>query len=248
MIELSNTEYIRLFRLAFLGRLISGLVHNLNGPLQNLGLDMDMARYSLKDDPDPNGEIIKNIRNRLKRMEEEFDRIDRLIKTSSMKAGRDGDHGNPPMDFNDHLQQELLFLQTNLYFKHNVHTEQFYQDNSPFIHDLSRHSLIALSWFLQLIIEEMENEGIKDLTLKTAFDDSFIKLTIITRHGILPDKFTGLLHQGGPPSDGLKTGDKNVEMMLILFLFREAGILVEAMNETSGSRITIRFPIHHHEY
>ena len=92
--------------MASLGKLIAGLLNNINGPLQNLGLDIEMANYSLKDGSKLDNEKAQNISSRLKRMEEEFERIDRLIKASSLKTSQDEDYNNKLMNLNDYLQQE----------------------------------------------------------------------------------------------------------------------------------------------
>ena len=244
LIELSIDEFIRLFKLAFLGKLIGGLIHNINGPLQNLGLDLEMARYSLREENDNDNEALKDFLTRLKRMEEEFERIDHLIKTSSIKAGQEVDYSNKHMDINEYLSQELSFLHSNLYFKHNVHTEQIYQDNPPLIGTLSTHSQMALSWFLQAVIEEIEREGIGDMTMKTAFNDSHVKIDIITREGNLSEGFLEALRGGeGSPSGDLKAKAKNMEIPLILLVFIEEGVLLDTDDESAGSRVTITIPL-----
>ena len=70
--EIPINDFIRLFQLAFLGKLIGGLVHNLNGPLQNLGLDMEMAKHFLKGKSSFDNETLIEFHTRLKRMEEEY--------------------------------------------------------------------------------------------------------------------------------------------------------------------------------
>ncbi|MBN1625124.1 MAG: hypothetical protein JW944_01255 [Deltaproteobacteria bacterium] len=244
MVELSRKEIIRLFKLASLGKLIGGLVHNLNGPLQNLGLDMELAGYALKDSPDLDNEGVKNIRARLKRMEEEFEQIDRLIKTASVKAGQNEDDGsNNRIDINDYLQQELWFLQTDLYFKHNVQKELTFQDNPPLNFNPTRDSLIALSWFLQSLIEELEGEGVKGLTLKTVFEDLSLMIIINTKEGNPSERFMKLLKQDLSSSERIRDEDSDMGIFLALLIFDAEGIAIEADLEPSGSRITITFPI-----
>lgn len=242
MIELPVNEFIRLFRLAYLGKLIGGLVHNLNGPLQNLSLDIEMANYSLKNESNDDKEKIGGISTRLKRMEEEYESIDRLIKSSSMKALHHEDKSQPLPNFDEFLQQELWFLQSNLYFKHNVRTEQLFQGNPLSMHHFSFHSLLALSWFLQIIIEEIESEEVKCLTLKTASDDAFLKISIITQEGNLSEKFMRSLNKPGSPYER-REGDYNIEITLILMMFEKEGIRIESGDESSGSNITIIFPL-----
>ena len=81
MIKLSVKALMDLFKLASLGKQIGGLIHNINGPLQNLGLDIEMMNYSLKGEVGIDEAVVENLHIRLKRMEEEFERVNRIIRT-----------------------------------------------------------------------------------------------------------------------------------------------------------------------
>jgi hypothetical protein len=246
MIELPVNEFIRLFQLAYLGKLIGGLVHNLNGPMQNLGLDIEMANYSLKDESVAEKEKVEGIRTRLKRMEDEYEKIDRLIKSCSTKAVQNEDYFQPPPNFDEFIERELQFLQSNLYFKHNVRTEQVFQENPLSTRHFSIHSLLALSWFFQIIIEEIESEEVKGLTLKSAVHNGFQEMTTITREGSLSEKFMISLNKASSFYEGQEE-DYNIEIMLILMMFEKEGIHIESRAESSGSEIKISLPIRNSE-
>lgn len=243
MIELPVNEFIRLFNLAYLGKLIGGLVHNLNGPMQNLGLDIEMANYSLKDESIAEKEKIDGIRTRLRRMEAEYEKIDYLIKSCSTKAVQNEDYFQPPPDFDEFIEQELRFLQSNLYFKHNVHTDRIFQDNPLSTRHFSIHSLLALSWFLQIIIEEIENEEVKGLIFETDFHDAFLNVTIMTREGNLSESFMNSLNEGAVLLHEKQDGEYNIELMLILMMFEKEGIRIMSRAESPGSKITISLPV-----
>ena len=245
--EIPINDFIRLFQSAFLGKLIGGLVHNLNGPLQNLGLDMEMAKHFLKGKSSFDNETANEIHGRLKRMEEEYERIDQLIKSAALKAAPDGLYNNQLMNLNEYMKEELSFLQSNLYFKHNVHTEQVYQENPPLIRVLSIHSLMALSWFLQFIIEEIEREGIKGLALRTAFHDSKVKILLSIEEGVLSERCMNMLTQEEFTSDDLQDEFRAWEIMYILMVFKEEGVLLECNMQPLGLEIIITLPVQHEE-
>ena len=98
------------------------------------------------------------------------------------------------IDISDFLRQEISFFDANLYFKHNVNKKQEYHDNPPIIRDLSKYFLLSLSWLLQIIIETIEDEQIKDFKLNTDYSDSTILITITTQNGHLPDTLVTLLN------------------------------------------------------
>jgi hypothetical protein len=74
MIRLSLDDLKKLYKLASIGKLVGGLIHNLNGPLQNLGLDIEMAGLFLKDKSKWDQNSIQILITRLKRMEEDMTR------------------------------------------------------------------------------------------------------------------------------------------------------------------------------
>lgn len=242
LVELSMDDLIRLFRLTCVGKLVGGLIHNLNGPLQNLGLDLEMAIHTLKIDSLLDEGLKKDIQSRLIRMQEEYERIDQLIKISSLKADADEDY-HRFLHFNNFLNQELEFFKTNLYFKHNVHTELELQDNLPSTSNLSKDFFQAFSWFLQAVIEELESREIKVLTLKTSSDDPYLKIVIATEEGNLSENFMAPLNQAMPASNRLRVGSHNVGMVLALQIFNTMGITVTNRNDATGSIVTLTIPI-----
>ena len=243
MIKLSINALIGLFKLASLGKQIGGLIHNINGPLQNLGLDIEMANYSLKEGSGLGDTDSDNLSVRLKRMEEEFERLNQVIKTCSIKVEHDDDMQNDLINFNEYLEQELSFLDTNLYYKHNVKTTLTLKDNPPLAGNLPEYSFLALGWFLQIFIEEVEREKINGITLKTEFNGSHLKLIIGTQGGSVSEKFIGLLNQEISYTEDLDVEGHEVGMLLVLIIYMTNGTTIKGAVGESGSDITIIFPI-----
>lgn len=246
MIKLSKKTLIGLFKLASLGKQIGGLIHNINGPLQNLGLDIEMINYSLKSGSKIDEATAQNLRVRLKRMEEEFERVNAIIRICSVKAEHDDDMRNSFINLNDYLEQELSFLQTNLNYKHNVKTKLLLKDSPPSAGNLPEHSFPALSWFLQIFIEELEREKINGITLKTEFDESHLTLIFSTQGGSLSEQFIGQLNRemsSQVDQEDLEAEEGEVGILLVLILFTAGGIIIKGTNEKSGSKINIIFPI-----
>ena len=107
VIEISLNDLIRLCKFASLGKVIDGLLHNINGPLQNLGMDIEMMNNSLAGNGPFHDTLAKDINIRLKRMEEEFERIRHLTKIASMRASIEDDY-QECMNLNEFLQHESL--------------------------------------------------------------------------------------------------------------------------------------------
>ena len=148
MVDIPIEGITKLLRLASLGKLIEGLIHNINGPMQNLGLDIEMTQYQLSGNIKNDNDLIDNMQSRMKRIEQEFNRLELMIKTASIRSEFNMEYYNL-MDLNDFIEHELKFLEANLYFKHNVRTELILQKDPPLLGNLPNNFPLALGWLLQ---------------------------------------------------------------------------------------------------
>jgi len=243
VIQLSIDDFIKLYKFASIGKLVGGLIHNLNGPMQNLGLDIEMAHFSLKDESKWNNNIAQNIIVRLQRMEEEHERINSLIKTTSSRSGENAELVSTLSDINEFLKQELLFLNTNLYFKHNVQTEIINITDPPLLtSSLPSNSIMALGWFLQTFIEEIERQKIKGLIIKIFSDNLNLKITFSTQEGKLSEGFMEQFKNATSISEKSKSDNMDLGIFLVLMLFKSNGTTIEYDTESSSSSIIINFP------
>lgn len=247
MIRLSNDDIIKLYRLASIGKLIGGLIHNINGPMQNLGLDIEMASFSLKDESKWDQNTVKAIISRLNRMEEEHDKINSLIRSTSARAEDIFDPENLAVsDINGFIKQELGYLNANLYFKHNVQKEIINTGYIPLISSLARGTLVALGWFLQGLVEELERQKISGLTIRIISDNSKLKILFSTKGGILSEGFMGQLENTMSSAEYMKTKEMDIGIFLALSIFRSEGITFE-FNAESSSDLALNFPELQHQ-
>jgi len=242
MIQLSNDEFIKLYKLASIGKLVGGLIHNLNGPMQNLGLDIEMAFLSLQDESTWDNKTAKGIISRLRRMEEEHERINSLIRTTSAKTGDYYDKDNNLLNIREFLNQELAYLHTNLYFKHNVQTEIIPSSEAHSMPHLTQDSIMALGWFLQDLVEELESQKIKDLTIKIISENSPMKIAFSIRGGKLSEQFMGRLQDAAAASDIQKPGKMATGIFIAMIIFKDNGITFESSACSSSSTLTLNFP------
>lgn len=237
--ELSVNDLIELFKLASLGKLIGGLIHNINGPLQNIGLDLEMSQYMLRKETDNNGGKESSIMIRLKRIEDELDRLNTMIKASSSKIMRSD---NSLLNFNEYLEHELSFLNANLYFKHNVSTTLQLTETPPLMSHLPENSTLAFSWFLQKVIEEMEALKKNSLLIKTEKENESLKIFMGVELTYLPDLINDILNSTDLHSDRLIAPDNQTDLLLVLKIFDAEGIVIETEKGQSAN-IAICFPL-----
>lgn len=157
LVELSMGDLIGLLKLSSLGKLIGGLVHNLNGPLQNLGIDIELMRSYVMEGGHLSDDAAGRIGPRLRRMEEEYERINELILATVRKADIEEDY-QQGIDVNELLQQELSHLTANLYFKHHVTHETRFQEDLPQLMNLSEYSRIAIGGFCRPISKNWKSK------------------------------------------------------------------------------------------
>jgi len=242
MIQLSNDELIKLYKLASVGKLVGGLVHNLNGPLQNLGLDIEIAIYSLKDESDLKHDTVQSIITRLKRMEEEHEKLNSLIKTASAKTGEYVEN-DLCLNIYEYIRQEIFFLHTNLYFKHNVETEIISGDELVPIQNLSQDSLTALGWFMQALVEELESQKLKGLTIKLLNHESSLSVLFQTSGGKFSEKFVTQLQDAMAATPSHKPENGDLGTLITTTVFQANGIAMEFGADASHSSITLNFAL-----
>lgn len=242
MIELPLNDIIKVYKLATLGKVIGGLIHNINGPLQNLCLNIEMTAYSLKNDSNLDEDSVKDILNRLKKMETEFDRIDQLIRVSSSKTNPDNDL-NALRQLDDLLNEEMYFLRTNLYFKHKVQADLNIHDNLPLIKNLPQDSLLALCWFLQALVEDLEIREIETISLSASSDNHSVVITFNTYDKPLSDSIMKCLNDDIRPVKDKQQEDIDVGLWLSLIILGNCNSTVNGLTESESSKITITIPV-----
>lgn len=245
LFEISLNDLIGLVRMASLGKLMNGLVHNLNGPLQNLGMDMEMMLHSLTGKGLSQDDLAKNMAIRLNRMEGECEHINHLIKTTSLRADPEDDYQRYA-NLNEFLEEELSFLEANLYFKHHVRKEIHLEDDLAALTNFPKGVAVPLSWFLHALAEELEKEKLETLILSAGSRDSGIEIILTIRGGNLSGKFMELLDQDISSSKPLKIENGNVIMILALEVLKSEGVSVTTQVEPSRSNIILGIPMHNH--
>jgi len=252
LFEISLNDLIGLVRMASLGKLMNGLVHNLNGPLQNLGMDMEMMLHSLTGKGHSltgkglsHDDLAKNMAIRLNRMEGEFEHINQLIKTTSLKADPEDDYQGYA-NLNEFLEEELSFLEANLYFKHHVRKEIHLEDDLAVLTNFPKGVAMSLSWFLHALTEELEKEKLENLILSAGSCDSGIEIILTIEGRNLSGKFMELLDQDISSSKPLKIENDNVITILALEVLKSEGVSVATQVEPSKSDIILVIPMHSH--
>ncbi len=239
--EISEEAFVELYGLARIGGLLQGLVHNLNAPLQNLGMDMDMILLSLQDRRGEGPELIQELKKRLSRMEEEFNKLNRLIRLTATRAEPEED-APAGLTLGDFLEEELEFLRANLYFKHNVSTSLEVRDPLPRVTALPRGAQAALGGFLHALVEELEKGRKEELSLEIkAGPGPVLELGVKADAGPLSEGFVSAIERSATPVQGPPPPEKtNMAAIHAGLLLKAAGI-TPAADRDAGLQLTIPY-------
>jgi len=243
LIKISIPDLIELFKLVSVGKLVGGLIHNINGPLQNIGLDLEMTRYMLKKGSDPDDDKKdSDLLKRLNRIENELERLNNIIKTASNKVIQNQNKGL--LNINDFLKQEMMFFDSNLYFKHNVEKKLDLADNPPLTKNLPEHSILAINSLLQRIIEDIEENKISGLNIATSYERGVVRIKISTENWALLKEIGNKINSKKISDAGKITNDNNnTDLLLILNIFQIANIDVDTEHNQSCTKLTLTIPI-----
>jgi hypothetical protein len=191
-IRVSLDDLLSLFRHVFIGKLVRGFIHNLNGPLHAFGIEMDMIGHLLLNRGDNGSEVMDRLQSRLQRLEEEFDRMTGLIRVTT--EGMDlNELGSGFFHLNAFIQQQMAFLKADLYFKHHVEVDLRLAPDLVVLRDPETNPALGLVWLMQAVIEEMEQAKLQKLQLETSMVGSGQSLRFYFEEGALSDDFGGAL-------------------------------------------------------
>ncbi|RJR34750.1 MAG: hypothetical protein C4576_25975 [Desulfobacteraceae bacterium] len=242
-IEIPLERFVDFYKLVTLGKLIQGLVHNLNGPLQNLGMDMEMMEHSLKHEPKMPRELSDSFLGRLERMEREFDHVSRLIKSAAMRIDPEGDfleYGT----LKSFLEQEISFLHANLYFKHNIEKDIQLPADLPRLNLISRELLLSLSWLVQSFIEPMEAGEAKIFVMKGRTLSSAVEISLAAEGATIEKFYADTVVEETVPSMPLKIHSA-LELSLLSALLRLYGGYALLKREPRRVEMTLQIPLRH---
>ncbi|MFP3927520.1 MAG: hypothetical protein ACLFUP_01330 [Desulfobacteraceae bacterium] len=228
--EISEKAFTEIYSLSRTGGLLQGLVHNLNAPLQNLGMDMDMIALTLEQKKEPDPGLIQELKKRLSRMEEEFDKLNRLIRLTASRSEPEQDP-LPVAALRDFLEDELEFLRANLYFKHYVETSLELNEPLTGTVSLPKGTCSALGGLLHALVDEMEKLCMQKLIVQTKAGAA-LELSIEVREAALPKGFISALELSARPGDNPPPLDKsNTAAIHAGLLLKAAGIALEARSD-----------------
>ncbi len=132
------------------GRLTKGIVHNINGPIQILSMQMELFRLGLSqnlnslkrlatsgnasDMPEKLYKNLSDMATRLDQMEEALQRIEQNVRIIGNRGGEGKDLEPRPLILATLIQEELEFWKGDLFFKHQVSVDLEMPEDPPIVY------------------------------------------------------------------------------------------------------------------
>jgi signal transduction histidine kinase len=163
--------FIDRHRAATLGSLLRGIIHNLNGSLQVLSMQMELLQRML-----PQGE--DKVQGQMGKCLGQIDRFKGMLELLIRRGIHDEQQSPQSLLLNDILEEELSFLHHNLFFKHQVKVFKDLAPSLPLLKGSYMDFSQALSNVIQNSLEAMENSRRKELILRTRVQGKQVQVTI----------------------------------------------------------------------
>ena len=163
--------FIASHRAATLGSLLKGIIHNLNGSLQILSMQMELLQRML-----PPGE--DKVQEQMEKCLGQIGRFKGMLELLIQKGIHDEQESPQSIQLNDILEEELSLLYHNLFFKHQVKVHRDLASSLPLLRGSYMDFSQALSNLIQNSLEAMENSRRKELILRTRVQGRQVLVTI----------------------------------------------------------------------
>ena len=206
------TELVRSYRHSAVGQHVTGIVHNLNTPLQVLSFQVELLTQKAKDKPrllkaTPSIPVMHTLRElldyrlkKLQQLSQEVERLQTQVRLLVHHRLHEDQENRQYLDLNRICREELELYQANAFFKHQVRKEVRLQEGLP---PISGHYIDFSQSFRFLVdnaLEAMEGVERRILTVETRSEEG-LRLVRIGDTGVGVARRLGntSLNPSGPP-------------------------------------------------
>jgi signal transduction histidine kinase len=138
-------ELVRYYRHSAVGRRCSGIIHNMNTPLQIISFQLELLEQKSQEEATLLAELQnlsvpelmalhKYRHQKLEQLHQEVDRLREMIHRIALQGVHEGQEEHCYLDLNQIFQDELELYLANPFFKHRVEKEVNFATGLPPIH------------------------------------------------------------------------------------------------------------------
>lgn len=159
-------ELMNEHKLAAIGQLAAGIAHNLNTPIAVIQGNAELLQLK-----HPELEEVDKILAQTRRM-------NKLIQNLIIKGKKEQEKELTELDINELLNQELEFLNANLFYKHKIKKVFIPGENLPKIEGIYSDFSQSILNIIQNAIDAMYDSQEKLLTVRTYMDNKTVVVSI----------------------------------------------------------------------
>ncbi len=159
-------ELINEHKLAAIGQLAAGIAHNMNTPIAVIQGNAELLQIKHPDLEEP------------KKILSQTNRMNKLIEILIQKGRKEQLKERGKIDINELLEQELEFLNANLFYKHKIEKIFEPEENIPSIYGLYSDFSQSFLNIIQNSIDAMYESQKRQLKVKTRQEDATIVVSI----------------------------------------------------------------------
>lgn len=190
-------ELIRQHYMSGIGRLMKGVAHNMNGPLQVLSIQVELLKKLMAEEgkiladlgalsfSGEGGKFLKDLQNKqeicakkIGQLEEELERLHSMTDFIVNRCSTSEESNTSMVDLNEVIKDEVILLHADLFFKHKVKKTLKLKESLPLISarypDLSQ----ALNHILQNAIEAVVDAEEREIIVETGLNGGNVFVSV----------------------------------------------------------------------
>lgn len=181
--ELLLAQYIERYRHSEAGRLVKGIVHNMNNLLHTLSMQVELLRRRMMGlasigEPDKFQQEKERCLVKIDEVTGELARLNELISNIISKGIHDQSQEPGPVDLNALLSEELTLRYADMFYKHKVEKHLELAEELPAVFGFHVDYAQALGALIQNALDAMENAERRELTVRTGLENGRVVVEV----------------------------------------------------------------------
>ncbi len=230
---------VRRCRYSALGSVVRGIIHNVNGSLQVLSMNVELLQKLLDS---RGGEDDPKICNRINACLQQVDKMRGLCDVLSQKTIHDESETPQPIHLNDLLEEYIALPHLNLASTHAVKVIKMFSQRLPALQGASIDFHEGIGGLILNALEAMERSPDKELTLMTTSSGQEVSVAVkdtgcgISKE-IEPFLFTPFFTTKGAKHDGLG-------LTISRSILTPYGASISYTSQPGETLFSVTFPLH----
>jgi signal transduction histidine kinase len=174
-------------RLSYMGGFTQGLIHNINGPMQNMSMLVELllvgqdrinqfVQAHCAGDSDKWNQIQEKQKQRFQQMSGQINMLTEMLRDYMLI--NEMERNESEVDLNLAVSKLIQALRADLFFKHQVELELQLTNDLPLIRVYARHLIPSLVHLFQNAMSAMQDVLEKRLLIETRYDGGSVRLTL----------------------------------------------------------------------